>query len=93
MMILNAVDVTAGKLCSSHIMISTKSHEPKYAPELLTDFNLHGATVTFDALNTTPEIASTIVNRGGYYLLAVKKNQPNLHESVVSAINDAVEGT
>ena len=91
MMILNAVDVTAGKLCSSHIMISTKSHEPKYAPELLTDFNLHGATVTFDALNTTPEIASTIVNRGGYYLLAVKKNQPKLHESVVSAINDAVE--
>lgn len=91
MMILNAVDVTAGKLCASHMMISTKSHEPKYAPELLTDFNLRGATVTFDALNTTPEIASTVVQRGGYYLLAVKKNQPKLYESIVSAIGQAVD--
>lgn len=51
MMTLNAVDITAGKLCSSHLMISTKSHEPKYAPELLADFQIHGATVTLDALN------------------------------------------
>ena len=69
MMMLNAVDVTAGKLCSSHLMISTKSHEPKYAPELLLDFQIQGATVTFDALNTTPEIAHCVVNAGGFYHL------------------------
>lgn len=91
MMMLNAVDVTAGKLCSSHLMISTKSHEPKFAPELLSDFQIRGATVTFDALNTTPEIAHCIVNAGGYYLLAVKGNQPKLYEAVVAEIDKAVK--
>ena len=88
---LNAVDVTAGKLCSWHLMISTKSHERKFAPELLSDFQIRGATVTFDALNTTPEIAHCIVNAGGYYLLAVKGNQPKLYEAVVAEIDKAVK--
>ena len=91
MMMLNAVDVTAGKLCSSHLMISTKSHEPKYAPELLSDFQIQGATVTFDALNTTPEIAHCIVNAGGFYLLAVKGNQPKLYDAVAAEIDKAVD--
>ena len=91
MMMLNAVDVTAGKLCSSHLMISTKSHEPKYAPELLSDLQIRGATVTFDALNTTQEIAHSIINAGGFYLLAVKGNQPKLYEAVVAEIDKAVE--
>ena len=90
MMTLNAVDITAGKLCSSHLMISTKSHEPKYAPELLADFQIHGATVTLDALNTTTEVAYAIVNAGGFYLLAVKENQPKLHNAVIKEIDKAI---
>lgn len=39
---LNAVDVTAGKLCSSHLMIDTKRHEPAYTPELIMDIALYG---------------------------------------------------
>lgn len=34
MMLLNAVDVTAGKLCMTHTMIDTKSNEPKYVPDI-----------------------------------------------------------
>ena len=33
MMVLNAVDVTNGKLCAGHTLIDTKSTEPKYAPQ------------------------------------------------------------
>lgn len=91
MMMLNAVDVTAGKLCTSHLMISTKSNEPKYAAQLLSDVQIRGATVTFDALNTTPEIAQAILNGGGFYLLAVKANQPKLHKAVIEEIDKAVE--
>lgn len=81
-MTLNAVDVTNGKLCAGHTLIDTKSTEPKYASKLLSQFNIHGATVTFDALSTTVEVAQAVLDRGGYYLLAVKENQPKLFEAV-----------
>lgn len=83
MMTLNAVDVTAGKLCTSHMMIDTKSHEPKYAPVLLDELDIHGATVSFDALNTTPQIAEKIISGGGFYLLALKSNQRKLYQAVI----------
>ena len=82
MMMLNAVDVTAGKLCASHMMIDTKNHEPTHTPELITDFDLHGATVTLDALHTTPAIAEALMGAGAYYLLALKGNQPKLNDAV-----------
>lgn len=82
MMMLNAVDVTAGKLCASHLTIDAKSHEPTYMPELITDFALYGATVTLDALNTTPTIAQALTDAGAYYPLALKGNQPTLNEAV-----------
>ena len=82
MMMLNAVDVTAGKLCASHMMIDAKSHEPTHTPDLITDFDLHGATVTLDALNTTPTIAQALMDAGAFYLLALKGNQPKLHDAV-----------
>lgn len=82
MMMLNAVDVTAGKLCASHLMIDAKRHEPAYTPELITDLALYGATVTLDALNTTPTIAQALMDAGAYYLLALKGNQPTLNEAV-----------
>ncbi len=86
MMVLNAVDVTNGKLCAGHTLIDTKSTEPKYAPRLLSLFNIHGATVTFDALSTTAQVAQAVLDRGGYYLLAVTDNQPKLFDAVRNLI-------
>ena len=87
MMTLNAVDVTAGKLCIAHTQIDTKSNEPKFAPGLI-DFlpSVSGATITFDALNTTRAIADHILSKKAFYLLAVKENQPKLYEAVRSTI-------
>ena len=89
LMILNAVDVSAGKRCASHCMISTKSSEQKFAPQLLTHFDIHGATVTLDALNTTVEIAQSIIAGGGFYLLAVKNNQPNLLKAITKVVENS----
>ena len=89
MMTLNAVDVTAGKLCVAHTQIDTKSNEPVFAPGLLDSININGVTVSFDALNTTRTIAECIVKNGGFYLLAVKGNQPKLLEAIQTAIADA----
>jgi len=47
---------------------------------------LEGASVSADALFTVPDIAQTIVQeKGGDYILAVKGNQPTLHEHLQSA--------
>lgn len=86
LMTLNAVDVTAGRLCTAHMMIPTKSTEPKYVPELISKFDIQGATVTLDALNTTVPVAQAIIDNGAYYLLPTKGNQPSLHEAVVEEV-------
>lgn len=82
MMLLNAVDVTAGKLCMTHTMIDTKSNEPKYVPDILEKLNVEGALVSLDALSTNQGIASEITRRGGFYMLAVKGNQMKLEAAI-----------
>ena len=60
-----------------------KSNEIIAIPELLGVLDLSGARVTIDAIGCQTEIASTIVERGGDYLLSVKENQPTLHQDIV----------
>lgn len=59
-----------------------KSNEIKAIPELLKTICLKGATITIDAMGCQTEIAKTIVDGGGHYLLAVKDNQPHLHAEI-----------
>jgi len=55
--------------------------------------SLEGASVTADALFTHGDIATRIVqDKGGDYLLAVKGNQPKLHEQVQSAFGASHRG-
>jgi predicted transposase YbfD/YdcC len=58
-----------------------KSNEITAIPELLRSLDLRGATVTIDAMGCQTEIAQTIRDGGGDYLLAVKENQPALLQS------------
>jgi hypothetical protein len=51
---------------------------------------LDGKTVTADALHCRKSIASTIVAKGGEYLLQIKKNQPGLLKQAQAC--DATEG-
>lgn len=68
-----------------------KSNEITAIPELLRLLDLRGATVTIDAMGCQRDIARTIVDRGGEYILAVKDNQPALHNDIVQSFDDALD--
>ena len=48
--------------------------------ELLQRLALAGSTVSIDAMGTQTNIAETIIDSGGDYTLALKGNQPTMHE-------------
>lgn len=54
---------------------------------LLRRLELRGRTVTMDAAATEVKTAQLIVERGGHYLLALKGNQPHLHEDVAACFD------
>ena len=66
-----------------------KSNEIKAIPELLRVLDLRGATVTIDAMGCHREIAATIREGGGHYLLCVKDNQPTLHTELQETFAEA----
>lgn len=68
-----------------------KSNEITAIPELLRVLDLHGSTVTIDAMGCQTEIASTIVAGGGQYLLAVKENQPTLRQDLETTFVEAAD--
>ena len=66
-----------------------KSNEITAIPELLRLLDVKGITVTIDAMGCQTEIASTIIDGEGNYLLAVKENQPTLHQDIVKTFAEA----
>jgi len=68
-----------------------KSNEITAIPELLRLLDLRGTTITIDAMGCQTEIAKTIVGGGGDYLLAVKENQPTLHQDIVTTFAEAAD--
>jgi predicted transposase YbfD/YdcC len=65
-----------------------KSNEITAIPMLLDLIDVKGATVTIDAAGTQTAIAEKIVEKGGDYMLAVKGNQPTLHEAIIEHFAD-----
>ena len=68
-----------------------KSNEITAIPELLRLLDLQGATITIDAMGCQTEIAKTIVDGGGDYLLAVKENQPTLRQDIETTFVEAAD--
>jgi hypothetical protein len=64
------------------------SNEITAIPELLALLDLKGATVTIDAMGSQKKIASAIRAQKAEYVLALKSNQPWLHQRV-SAFHQA----
>jgi predicted transposase YbfD/YdcC len=64
------------------LTVDEKSNEIAAIPKLLKLLDLHGATVTIDAMGCQTEIAKTIIEKGGNYILAVKDNHKILHEEI-----------
>ena len=62
--------------------VNEKSNEITAIPELLKLLEIAGCIVTIDAIGTQTEIAKTIVEGGGDYLLSVKENQGHLFDDI-----------
>jgi predicted transposase YbfD/YdcC len=68
--------------------VAGKSNEITAIPLLLERLALKGALVTIDAIGTQSEIATTVLARGGDYLLALKANRPATFADVETFFTD-----
>jgi len=73
---------TANEVVLGQRKVDEKSNEITAIPELLRLLDIAGCIVTIDAIGTQTEIAKTIIENGGDYLLAVKENQGHLYEDI-----------
>jgi predicted transposase YbfD/YdcC len=64
------------------VAVDSKSNEITAIPKLLEMLELSGAIISIDAMGCQKEIAKKIIKGGGDYVLAVKDNQPKLHEAI-----------
>ena len=71
--------------------VADGSHEIAAIPELLKVLDLRGALVTLDAAGCQTGSVKQIRAQGGDYLVAVKGNQPSLHEAAQAAFDRAGE--
>jgi predicted transposase YbfD/YdcC len=82
---------TENKLSLGQVVVDEKSNEITAIPELLRLLDVSGALVTIDAMGCQKEIADSIRQGEGDYVLAVKRNQPTLYERVEEAIGAGLE--
>jgi predicted transposase YbfD/YdcC len=88
---LHVVSAWAGQtgLTLGQVAVDAKSNEITAMPQLLELLDLRKKIVTTDAMGCQKEIAKTIVEHGGDYVLAVKDNQPTLHAEIQAAFATA----
>jgi len=79
------------ELILGQVMAEEKSNEITAIPELLDLLTLKKCVVSIDAAGCQKAIVEKIVDKKADYLLAVKKNQPTLHEKVIASIAPMVE--
>ena len=82
---------TANLITLGQVVVDAKSNEITAIPKLLEMLELSGALVTIDAMGCQTEIARTIVDAGADYVLAVKQNQPTLHDGVAEFFDEQLE--
>jgi predicted transposase YbfD/YdcC len=73
---------SANHLVLGQVAVDAKSNEITAIPVLLETLAVAGCIVTIDAMGCQKEIAAKILAREADYVLAVKDNQPTLHEMV-----------
>lgn len=73
---------SSSKQWIDHMRIEAKTNEIPTFPKLIKTLDLHGCTVTADALNTVVPLAEAILSSGGHYCLAVKDNKGGLADAL-----------
>jgi predicted transposase YbfD/YdcC len=82
---------TANHISLGQVVVDAKSNEITAIPKLLEMVELSGAVVTIDAMGCQTEIARQIVDAGANYCLAVKANQPTLHQGIIDFLGDHLD--
>lgn len=67
------------------VKTAEKSNEITAIPKLLDVLCIKGCVVTIDAMGCQKEIAKKIIDKEGDYILALKGNQGDLHDQVISS--------
>ncbi len=73
---------TANGLTLGQVAVDAKSNEITAIPQLIELLDLKDCVVTIDAAGCQKDIAAAIVAKDADYALALKENQPTLHEQV-----------
>lgn len=81
--LLSVVSQTLG-LTLAQAAVDAKTNEIPVAPAVLRAVVLTGRVITLDALLTQQEVAQTILDGGGDYLLIAKGNQPHLQQDIAT---------
>ena len=79
---------TDNGLSLGQVATEEKSNEITAIPEVIDRIDVKGAIVTIDAMGCQKEIAKKIMDAKGDYVLAVKDNQPKLHEAIKEIFSD-----
>ena len=79
---------TANHISLGQVVVDEKSNEITAIPKLLEIIAISGCLVTIDAMGCQTEIAEKIVAQKADYILAVKGNQPTLHDGIVKFFLD-----
>jgi predicted transposase YbfD/YdcC len=92
----SAIHLVSAWASENHLLlgqraVADKSNEITAIPELLRLLDLQGALVTIDAMGCQKRITEEIVAGGADYVLAVKDNQPTLHDDVQCVFLEALE--
>lgn len=82
--ILNAW-VCENRVCIGQEKVGVKSNEITAIPKLLEQLDIEETVVSIDAIGCQREIAQQILDQGGAYLLAAKKNQKQLYEQITDS--------
>ncbi len=64
------------------VKVADRSNEITAILEPLDTLDVSGCTVTIDAMGCQKEIANKIADRGADYILALKRNQPQIYDDV-----------
>lgn len=75
------------QLTLGQMLVDGKSNEITAVPELISQLELEGHTVSLDAMGCQKAIARSLCFAGADYLLALKANHPNFHQRLEAFFN------
>lgn len=82
---------SANSVVVGQVKTTEKSNEIEAIPRPLELLQLEGAIVTIDAIGYQHAILDQIVDAGGDYVIAVKKNQPTLYHDISTSFGEVDE--